>query len=103
VENTIKYYKKLNAELGNPFFVEKFGYTGFQMMCANLTYIYAISLTENIDRGVLKQVKATLKKEHVTFNACPIPLQYSKFKLKLLFLISYIKRWLKASILKYSF
>ena len=96
VENVIKFYRKLNAELGDDFFVDKFGYTGLQMMCANLTYMYAGNIHECTDRRELKKIRMILKKEQLNFNALPIPMNYSQYKLQRFFLTSYIRRYLIA-------
>jgi glycosyltransferase involved in cell wall biosynthesis len=101
VENTIRYYGKLNEELGDRYFMEKFGYTGFHMMCANMTYIYGVTIGENTSRNELKQIKKILKKEQLEFNALPILLGYNKFKLKRFFMSFYIRRWFKTLISKY--
>jgi glycosyltransferase involved in cell wall biosynthesis len=98
VENTIKYYKKLNKELGDAYFIEKFGYTGFQMMCANVTYIYAVYIGERSSINEMKQIRKILMKEHLNFDALPIPLGYNKFKLKRLFLAFYMRRWFKRKL-----
>lgn len=95
IKNTIRYYKKLNRELGDHFFKEKFGYTGYQMMCANLTYIYGTEIVEGMRRKELKRIRKLLRMEGIKFDAEPIPAGFKKFKLKRFFLTSYLRRWLR--------
>lgn len=95
IENAIRYYRKLNRELGEHYFIEKFGYTGYQLMCANLTYIYITSIGEGTRRKELKKIRKLLKEENIKFDAEPIPLGFNKFKLKRFFLAFYLRRWLR--------
>ncbi len=95
IEYLIKYYKKLNEDMGNDFFIDKYGYTGFQMMCANLTYLYRSNVYTDVKRKELKSIKRLLKKNKIKFEAKPIPLNYKRFKLKRFILSAYLRRWLK--------
>lgn len=98
IENTIKYYKKLNRELGDHYLMEKFGYAGYQMMCANLTYIYGTDIAKGTGWRQLKGIRKLLREEGIKFDAGPIPLGVKKLKLKSFFLVSYLKRWWKRVI-----
>ncbi len=95
IEYLIKYYKKLNEYLGDDFFIDKYGYTGFQMMCANLTYLYRFNIYTDVKRKELKSIKRLLKKNKIKFEAKPIPLNYKKFKLKRFIISAYLRKWLK--------
>ncbi len=77
------------------FFIDKYGYTGFQMMCANLTYLYRSNIYTDVKRKELKSIKRLLKKNKIKFEAKPIPLNYKRFKLKRFILSAYLRRWLK--------
>lgn len=98
IKNTIKYYQKLNKELGNRYFIQRFDYTGYQMMCANLTYIYASEIASGMRKKELNGIKKLLRKNGIKFNAKPIPLGFKRFKLNF-FLLSYLRRWLRYFIL----
>jgi len=95
IENTVKYYKKINRELGENFFIEKYGYTGHQMMCANLTYIYGLNIAQGIEKTELKNILNILKNEKINFVAEPIPLDFEKYKLRRYFFNAYLRRWRK--------
>lgn len=95
VENTIRYYKKLNEELGERYFIEKFGYSGVQMMNANLTFMYFAYVREGTSRKELKQIKKLLSKEKLKFDAEPIPDGVTLFKLRTLVLASCLRRLLR--------
>ena len=94
-ENTIKYYKKINKDLGDNFFVKKYGFSGYQMMCANLTYIYGSDIAKGIEKVELKKISNLLKNEDINFAAEPIPLGFKKYKLRRFFLNAYLRRWWK--------
>jgi hypothetical protein len=95
IENTIKYYKKINRELGENFFIEKYGFTGYQMMHANLTYIYGLDIAKGIEKAELKKISNLLKNEDINFIAEPIPLDFENYKLKRFFFNAYLRRWWK--------
>lgn len=95
IENTIKYYKKINRELGENFFIEKYGFTGYQMMCANLTYTYGLDIAKGIEKADLKKISNLLKNENINFDAEPIPLGFKKYKLRRFFFNAYLRRWWK--------
>jgi hypothetical protein len=95
VENAIRYYKKLNSELGDGYFIERFGYSSQRMMCANLTSIYLNSVSEGTVRKELKNIRNLLSKENIKFDAKPIPSGFKKFKQVKLFLVSYLRRCFK--------
>jgi len=96
IENTVIYYKKINRELGENFFIEKYGYTGHQMMCANLTYIYGLDIARGIEKAELKKISNILKNEDINFFAEPIPLDFEKYKLRRFFFNAHLRRcWKK--------
>ena len=98
-ENAIKFYKKLSKELGEHYFVKKFGYTGYQMMCANLTHIYLGEVARGMRRKELKRIRKLLREQGIKFYVEPIPSHIKKFKLEKMFLVSYFRRWLRHFIL----
>ena len=73
IENTIRYYKKLDKELENNFFVKRYGYTSQQMMCANLTYIYFSFVAGGIEKNKIKKIRRLLQKENIKLFADPTP------------------------------
>lgn len=93
MKNIIKYYKKINQYAGEEFIKDKFGYSGYQMMCANVTYIYAYFVKSRVGWSDLKRIKELIKTEGIKFNTDPIPLSPDKFKSPLLFLEAYLQRW----------
>ena len=95
LENSIKYYKILNNELEDNYFIKKFDYTKDQMMCANLTYLYLCEVRGKMRRKELRAIRRLLKKEGIKFEVGPIPPYIKKFKLARMFLGSYLRRWLK--------
>lgn len=95
IENTIRYYKKLNKELGDNYFTEKFGYSGYKMMCANLTYVYLDEVARGMRRKELKRIRKLLREEGIKFYVKLIPSHIKKFKLERMFLASYLRRWLR--------
>ncbi|MBA7608924.1 Undecaprenyl-phosphate 4-deoxy-4-formamido-L-arabinose transferase [subsurface metagenome] len=99
IENTIRYYQKLNKELGDNYFIEKIGFTGYQMMCANLTYVYLGEVARGMRRKELKRIRKLLRKEGIKFDAEPIPSHIKKFKLERMFLDSYLRRGLRYFII----
>lgn len=95
VANAIKYYKKLNDEVGDQFFIENFGYKGFEMMCANLTYIYYLNdVAMGTGKSELKAIKKLMNEENVRFFAEPIPRGIT-LKRERLLLEAYLKRWIR--------
>ncbi len=95
IENTIKYYQKINNRLSDSFFIEKFGFSGYQMMCANLTYLYASQIASGLSKKELSKVKRLLREKKLRFNTGPIPLGVTRFKSERFFLASCVKRWWK--------
>ena len=69
----INYYKKLNDKLGDRFILDKTGFSGRQMMCANLTHVYLQALSDGVKRNILRRVKRLYKKEGIKFDVEPIP------------------------------
>jgi hypothetical protein len=93
IESKIKYYNKLNSELGDPFIVQKTGYSGRRMKNANLTYVYLQAISGGVERKILKKVKKWYKREGVTFDAIPIPSRFKRSSLTRKFLAAYLRRW----------
>lgn len=93
VENTIRYYKKLNSELGERYFIERFGYPGHEMMSANLTYVYLNDIGAGTCSKDLKDIRNLLSNENIKFDAKAIPSGFKRFKLGKLFLVCYLRRW----------
>ena len=95
ISSALDYYKKVNCEFEKEFFFRKFKYSPYQMMCANLTFLYFQEIRKGAPRKLLNQIRQLLKEESVEFFADPIPSRFSGFKLPKMFSASYIKRWLK--------
>ena len=93
IKNTIEFYIKINNELGDRYFVDKFAYTGHEMMKANLTYIYATYTGEGACKSELRQIKGLLNENKLKFFADPIPGRMSVFKLQSLIISAHLRRW----------
>ena len=79
IENTIFYYNKIVDEIDASYFIEKFCYSGYEMMCANLTYIYSARILDGTSIKELQKIKELFKKEGIKFFPEPIPLEARKF------------------------
>jgi hypothetical protein len=95
IESKIKYYKKINRALGEQYILEKTGYSGRQMMHANLTHVYLLAVSEGTERKILRQVKRWYKKEGIEFDVTPIPSRFKTPNVARKFLSAYVGRWLK--------
>ncbi|MCK5055721.1 MAG: glycosyltransferase family 2 protein [Candidatus Aminicenantes bacterium] len=93
MESKIKYYKKLNRELGDGFILEKTGFPGHKMMCANLTHVYLQAISDGVKKNILKRVKKLYKKEGVKFDVTPIPSRFKRSSLPRKLLAAYFSRW----------
>jgi len=93
MENTIRYYKKINKEIGGQYFIEKFSYTGYEMMRANLTHIYSVRIVDGTSRKELNEIRKLFRREGIKFYSKPIPFGFRKFKSQPMFLYCYLKRW----------
>ena len=78
-ENVILYYNKIIDEIDDSYFIENFCYSGYEMMCANLTYIYSARILDGTSIKELQQIKGLFKKEGIKFFSEPIPLEARKF------------------------
>jgi glycosyltransferase involved in cell wall biosynthesis len=95
IASAIDYYKKLNCELGDNCIIEKMNYSGYQMMCANLTFLYFQEIQKGTTRELLRQIRQIIKRESLELYANPIPSRFKKTKLPKMLTASYIRRWLK--------
>ena len=73
VENTIKYYKKLNDEIEDSYFLTRYSFTKQQIMDSNLTYIYLMDVVSGLKRDKLKLIKNILLSNGVRFTIIAIP------------------------------
>ena len=97
INNLIKYYQRLNRELKDSYFLKRFGYTGRQMMCANLTCLYGAWIADGTSKDRLMSIKKSLRQAGIDYEVGPIPLGIKRFKGARFFLASYLKRWWKKS------
>lgn len=95
ITSAIEYYKTLNNELGDDCITKKMKYSGYQMMCANLTFLYFQEIQKGTNRQLLKQIRWIFKRESVEIYANPIPSRFKTLKLPKMLTASYIRRWLK--------
>jgi glycosyltransferase involved in cell wall biosynthesis len=79
IENTILYYNKIIDEIDDDYFIEKFCYSGYEMMCANLTHIYSKRIMDGTSIKVLSKIKKIFEEEGIKFFSEPIPLKARKF------------------------
>ena len=87
------FYQQLHQQLGSQFFLQKFGYSADQMMCANLTYLYGTYLTQGVSLSELSQIKKWFRTQNLRFEAQPIPMRFTRHKLGFFFLLSFARRW----------
>jgi glycosyltransferase involved in cell wall biosynthesis len=95
ITSAIDYYKALNSELGDDFITKKMKYSGYQMMCANLTFLYFQEIQKGTNRELLRQIKRIMRRESMEIYANPIPSRFRTLKLPKMLAASYIRRWLK--------
>ncbi len=98
IENVILYYNKIIDEIDEAdeaYFIENFCYSGYEMMCANLTYIYSIRIIEGTSLKELHKIKELLDRQGISFFSEPIPFEVRKFKKKPIIIYGYLKRWKK--------
>ncbi len=90
-QNMINYYHRINAiEIAEHYINKQFGYTGPEMMLANLTNMYFKDIIYGISRNTLKHIRKLFRKENVRFFYDPIP--YDVIPNKFLPLISNLRR-----------
>ncbi len=94
VDSAIKFYKKMDKITGDEFVKRKFGYSGFQMMCANLTFFYFLKIREGEKRRFLKKIRFILKKEGIYFFADPLKSRFKNNKFTMMLISCYFKRYL---------
>jgi len=89
IENIILYYNKIIDEIDESYFIEKFCYSGYEMMCSNLTYIYSVRIIDGTSMKELNKIKDLFVKEGIKFFSEPIPFEFRKFKKEPMILFSY--------------
>jgi glycosyltransferase involved in cell wall biosynthesis len=93
-ENMIKYYRKLNQYKPAIEYIEnKYNYSCYQMMRANITYMYLADIAGGTPPSVRFQIKKLLKNEGIRFFFRPIPQHNTKLKAQFLYLSAYIRRY----------
>jgi glycosyltransferase involved in cell wall biosynthesis len=98
MSNLIKYYKKINNEVGDKYFFDNFGYDGYSLMCANLTYMYATYIISGVCLQMLKEIRRIFKRERIKFNVKASPFKARKMGVGVTLIISYLKRWVRKII-----
>ena len=79
IQNIILYYNKIVDEIDDSFFIKKFCYSGYEMMCANLTHIYSKRILDGTSIKVLSKIRKIFEREGIKFFSEPIPLKARKF------------------------
>lgn len=79
IENTILFYNKIIDEIDDDYFIEKFCYSGYEMMCANLTHIYSKRIMDGTNIKVLSKIKKIFEGAGIKFFSEPIPFEARKF------------------------
>jgi len=93
-ENMIKYYRKLNQYKPAIDYIEKkYYYSCYQMMRANITYMYLADIAGGTPLSVRLQIKKLLTNEGIRFFFRPIPQHNIKLKAQFLYLSAYIRRY----------
>jgi len=93
IENTILYYNKIIDEIDDTYFVEKFCYSGYEMMCANLTYLYSRRIVEGTNVKELIRIRELLAKNGIKFFSDPIPFEFRNFKKEPMVLFCYFVKY----------
>ncbi len=93
VGNILGYYLKLNAELGEDYFVPRCGRTGYELMCANLTYLYLLEIGRGASGKELRFIRRLMKENRLRLFAAAIPSAPRRFKVPLSLLKAYINRF----------
>lgn len=100
IENIILYYNKIIDEIDESYFIEKFCYSGYEMMCANLTHLYSLRIIDGTSVKELAKIKELFAVGGINFFSEPIPFEFRKFKKEPMILYSYLRRW-KRGIVSY--
>jgi glycosyltransferase involved in cell wall biosynthesis len=98
-ENVILYYNKIIDEIDDSYFIEKFCYSGYEMMCANLTYIYSARILDGTSIKELQKINGLLKKEGIKFFSEPIPLEARKFSKEPKIFFGFLKKYRRKIVL----
>lgn len=96
ITSTIEYYLKINRFVGEKYIFDSFGYSGYQMMCANCTFYYFIQIRNGIKREILKNIKKVLKKNEIAFFVEPLDSRFKKNKLRKMIFACYLERYINA-------
>jgi glycosyltransferase involved in cell wall biosynthesis len=96
IENVILYYNKIIDEIDETdekYFLEKFCYSGYEMMCANLTHLYSVRIIDGTSAKELSKIKDLLAAGGINFFSEPIPFELRKFKKEPMIFFSYLVKW----------
>lgn len=90
IENTILYYNKIIDEIDDTYFIKKFCYSGYEMMCANFTYLYSLRIIEGASMKELIKIRELLAESGIKFFSEPIPFEFRNFKKEPMVLFCYL-------------
>jgi len=93
IGNILRYYQKLNAELGDDYFFGRYGFSGYDLMCANLTYLYLVEVGRGATGKELLFIRQVMKENGIRRFTGPIPPGPRRFKLPLSLLKAYLNRF----------
>ncbi|MCK5004740.1 MAG: glycosyltransferase [Candidatus Aminicenantes bacterium] len=93
ITSTIKFYLKINKVVGEKYIFDSFGYSGYQMMCANCTFYYFIQIRNGIKGEILKNIKKVLRENGIIFFVEPLDSRFKKNKFRKMLLACYFERY----------
>ncbi len=96
ITSTIEYYLKINRFVGEKYVFDRFGYSGYQMMCANCTFFYFIQIRNGVNRKILSNIKKVLKNNGIAFFVKPLDSRFKKNKFVKMLFACYFERYSNA-------
>ena len=79
-QNSIKFYNQIHESIDDQNHYSEFYYSKYDMMCANLTYMFLLDISSGISTKNLYKLRKLLKKENIKFVFEPIPSKFKKYK-----------------------
>ncbi len=93
INSIVEFYTKINTELGDEYISEKYGYSGYQIMCANCTYFYFYHIRKGTARDILGEIRKNLQKRNVSFFVEPLESRFKKNKYEKMLAACYLERY----------
>lgn len=95
----LEYYKKMCGEVDDSFFIDRYGFTGRELMNTNMTYIYLSYIASGVKRRQLNMIKNTLSKNGMQFTIQAIPDYIISKNIPCRYLCYLLKRYYKRYII----